>query len=85
MQHCMAADVRVANLEEACREDPAFLELHKDDLLMPGWAGVLRPSELDYIKSELHRSPSLRRRWGFRPSAKRFSEFRIKHVAMYGL
>ena len=59
--------------------------LDKEELLIPGWAGELRPDEFAYIKLELRKSPSLRRRWGFRPSAKRFSESRIRHVAMHGL
>ena len=54
-------------------------------LLEPAWAGELSGDELAYIKSMLKSSPSLRQRWGFRPSAKRFPAAYIRHVAMYGL
>jgi len=85
MQRCTAGDLLVASLQDVYRDDSDLLDLHKEELLVPGWAGFLRPPELDYIKSELRKSPSLRRRWGFRPSAKRLSESHIRHVAMYGL
>jgi hypothetical protein len=51
----------------------------------PGWAGELSPAELAYIKSELKKSPSLKRRWGFRPSAKRLSNSHIRDVARNGV
>jgi hypothetical protein len=54
-------------------------------LLKPGWAGELSPEEFAYIKAELRHSSSLRRRWGFRPSARRFSESRIREIAREGL
>lgn len=41
-------------------------------------------TEIARIKAELRRSPSLRRKWGFRPTAKRFSEEHICLVAMNG-
>jgi len=72
-------------LEERYANDPEFLEFYKDKLLEPGWAGDLDDVELEYIKSRLRESPSLRRRWGFRPSAKRLSEQRIRAVAMDGV
>jgi hypothetical protein len=72
------------SLEERYANDPQLLEFYKQKLLEPGWAGELDPDELAYIKSQLRRSPSLRRRWGFRPSAKRLSEERIKAVARNG-
>jgi len=72
-------------LEERYKNDPWLLELYKEKLLEPGWAGELDDVELEYIKSELRKSPSLRRKWGFRPSAKRFSESRIRDVAMNGV
>jgi len=53
-------------------------------LLKPGWAGELRRDELARIKVQLRQSSSLRRRWGFRPSAKRLSEGRIRAVAKGG-
>ena len=72
-------------LEERYANDPWQLEYYKENLLEPGWAGELDDVELEYIKSELRKSPLLRRRWGFRPSAKRFSESHIRAVAMNGV
>ena len=72
-------------LEERYANDPWLLEYYREGLLEPGWAGELDDVELQYIKSELSKSRSLRRRWGFRPSAKRFSEDRIRAVAMDGV
>ncbi len=54
-------------------------------LLEPGYGGELTPGEFGYLKSELRRSASLRRKWGFRPSAKRLNEKRIRAVARDGL
>jgi len=73
------------SLEERYAHDLELLEFYKQKLLEPGWAGELDPDELAYLKSQLRRSPSLRRRWGFRPSAKRLSEGRIRAVARNGL
>ena len=72
-------------LEEIYAGDPELLKFYKKKLLEPGWAGELKPCELAYIKSQLKLSPSLRRRWGFRPSAKRLSERHIRAVARDGL
>jgi hypothetical protein len=72
-------------LQEQYKDDselPAFL---KKKLLEPGWAGELTRDELAYIKSRLQQSPSLKRRWGFRPTAKRLSESRIRAIARNGL
>ena len=68
-------------LEERYANDPWLLEFYKENLLEPGWAGELSPNEFAYVKCQLRQSPSLKRRWGFRPSAKRFSESRIRAVA----
>jgi hypothetical protein len=73
------------SLEEQCANDRELLGFHKKKLLEPGWAGELTHYELAYIKSQLRQSPSLKRRWGFRPSAKRLSEKRIRIVARDGL
>lgn len=54
-------------------------------LVEPGYAGELTPGEFRYVKSKLQKSPSLKRKWGFRPSAKRLSEKRIRAVARDGL
>ena len=71
--------------KERYTNDPEFLEGDKKNLLEPGWAGEINQAELAYIKSELRESPSLRRRWGFRPTARRFNDDYIRTVAMYGL
>jgi len=73
------------SLRDKYAKDPSLLEHYERKLLEPGWAGELTPDELAYIKSQLRQSRSLRRRWGFRPSAKRFSESHIRAVARYGL
>ena len=72
-------------LEERYANDPWLLEFYKEGLLEPGWGGDLDDVELEYVASELSKDPSLRRRWGFRPSAKRLSKSRIRAVAMYGV
>jgi len=72
-------------LQERHANNPWLLTFYEEGLLEPGWAGELDDVELEYIKSELMKSPSLRRRWGFRPSAKRFSESYIRVVAMQGV
>jgi len=72
-------------LEERYANDPWQLEMYKEGLLEPGWGGDLDDVELEYVLSELKKSPSLRRRWGFRPSAKRLSRSRIRAVAMLGV
>ena len=72
-------------LEERYANDPWQLEMYKEGLLEPGWGGDLDAVELEYVLSELKKSPSRRRRWGFRPSAKRLSRSRIRAVAMYGV
>jgi hypothetical protein len=73
------------NLDEVYKNDPDLLEFYNSNLLEPGWAGELAPYELACIKSELKKSPKFRRCWGFRPSAKRISEKRIREVARNGL
>jgi len=72
-------------LEERYRNAPDLLEFYKRKLLMPGWVGEIDTVELDYIKSHLRQSSSLKRRWGFRPTAKRLSESYIRAVARDGL
>lgn len=71
--------------EERYAHAPELLEFYKRKLLQPGWAGELKPYEFTYIKSQLRQSPSLKRRWGFKPTAKRLSEKRIRAVARDGL
>ena len=72
-------------LEERYANDPWLLEYYRKNLLELGWAGDLDDVELKHVKSELIKSRTLKRRWGFRPSAKRLSESRIRAVAMYGV
>ena len=72
-------------LEERYAGDPELLKFYKKKLLEPVWAGELKPYGLAYIKSQLRLSPSLRRRWGFRPSARRLPEKHIRAVARDGL
>ena len=76
---------KMKNIEEVYKNDPELLEFYKTNLLVPGWPGELDPNELAHIKSQLMKSPRLRKRWGFRPSAKRISEKRIREVARNGL
>ena len=73
------------SLGEHYKNDPELLGFSQKKLLEPRWAGELSPDELAYMKSQLRQSSSLRRRWGFRPSAKRLSESRIRAVARNGL
>lgn len=73
------------SLEESYWNDPQLLSFYQRKLLEPRWAGELSPDEFAYTKSQLQQSSSLRRRWGFRPSAKRLPESRIRAVAREGL
>ena len=73
------------SLEEHYKNDPELLGFSQKKLLEPRWAGELSPDEQAYMKSQLRQSASLRRRWGFRASARRLSESRIRAVARNGL
>jgi len=75
----------IVSLEEHYKNDPELLGFSQKKLLEPGWAGELSPDEFAHIRSQLQQSPSLKRRWGFRPSAKRLSESHIRAVARNGL
>jgi hypothetical protein len=81
----MVKEINIMSSEEKYANFPQLLGFYKRKLLEPGWAGELSPDELAYIKSQLRQSPSLKRRWGFKPSAKRLSESRIRSVARNGL
>jgi hypothetical protein len=72
-------------LQEWHADNPGLLRFFEKKLLEPEWAGELDDTALAYIKSCLRESPSLKRKWGFRPSARRFSESRIRTVARDGL
>jgi hypothetical protein len=71
-------------LNERYANDTKFLALYKERLLIPGWAGELDNLELQYLISQLKQSPSLKRHWGFHPTAKRISRSRVRFVAMHG-
>lgn len=73
------------SLQERYANDPELLAFYQRKLLEPGWAGEWSPDELAYIKSQLKQSAALRRKWGFRPSAKRLSGTRIRAVARDGV
>ena len=79
------ARISKVNLEERYADAADLLSFYRKKLLEPGWAGGLSPDEFTYIKSQLKKSPSLKRRWGFKPSAKRLSDSRIRSVARNGL
>ena len=72
-------------LEERYNNDPQLAGSCQRKLLRPGWPGELGPDELAYVKTQLRQSPSLKRRWGFRPSAKRLSESHLRAAARDGL
>ena len=72
-------------LEERYKSDAKLLAFYRRKLIEPGWAGELSPDEFAYVKCQLRQSPSLKRRWGFRPSARRLSESRTRAVARNGL
>lgn len=73
------------SLEERYAGNPRLLSLYRKKLLEPNWAGKLDDTEYEYIKSQLRRSPALKRRWRFRPSAKRLSVKRVRAVAGMGV
>ena len=81
----MVEESNIISFKELYDNAPQLFDFYKKKLLEPGWAGELNPDEFTYIKSQLKQSPSLRRRWGFRPSARRLSESRIRDIARNGL
>ena len=85
MERHRRIETAIVSLGEHYKNDPELLGFSQKKLLEPRWAGELSPDELAYMKSQLRQSSSLRRRWGFRPSAKRLSESRIRAVARNGL
>lgn len=60
-------------------------EINREKLLIPGYAGRLNDSELEYIKKALQNDPKLRTKWGFTRGRKRLSKKKIKLIAMYGI
>ncbi len=70
--------------EEFPGDSSELIDSYEKNLIRPGWAGDLSPTEFILIKAQLKQSPSLKRRWGFKPTAKRFSEDRIRAVAVDG-
>lgn len=77
--------IDMETLEKRYTGDPELLACYKEKLLIPGWAGQLDKFELAYVKSEVMKSPSLKRRWGLKPSAKRVSNKHIRQIARDGL
>ena len=62
-----------------------FPELSGDyRLLVPGWAGELNPSELEFVLDRLNPDRQLARRWGFGSSARRRSEPAVRELALVG-
>ena len=62
-----------------------FPELTGDcRLLVPGWAGELNPTELEFVLDRLNRDRQLARLWGFRSSARRRSELAVRELALAG-
>ena len=75
----------VNTLKERDRDNLELLKFYQEKLLVPGWAGELDRCEITYIRKQLLKSPKLKRCWGFKPSAKRLCEDRIRTVARNGL
>jgi len=73
------------SLQERYANGPKLFAFYQRKLVEPGWAGELDTVELAYIKAQLRQSRLIRQRWGFRPSAKRFSDKHIRAVARDGL
>ncbi len=62
-----------------------FPELSGDyRLLVPGWAGELNPTELEFVLDQLNRDRQLASLWGFRSSARRRSELAVRELALVG-
>jgi len=80
---CMGTDCM--NLERKSLIAPAVKDYDDERLTIPGWAGEITADELHFIKSKLKSSLGLRIRWGFKRSARRFSEKHIRQVARDGL
>ena len=69
------------SIEEQYVHDPEGLKRDWECLLEPGYAGELGPDEFAYVKAALKKSPSLKRHWRLKPSAKRFPEKHIRTIA----
>jgi len=57
-------------------------------LLEPGWAGQLSDVEIEFIRRELRRSPTLWRRWGYKKAMVRgvpIPASTIRRIAIHGL
>ncbi len=59
-------------------------EINPEKLLIPGYAGGLRSSEVEDIKKALQNDPRLRSTWGFTRGNRRLSNEKIRLVAEYG-
>ena len=53
-------------------------------LIEPGWAGEVDEREVAYIRDQLEHDMIMRRVWGFKQNAKRFSTAAIERVSEFG-
>ena len=51
---------------------------------VPGWAGELNPTELEFLLDQLNRDRQLARLWGFRSLVRRRSEPAVGDLALVG-
>ena len=66
-------------------KETGFIDLVRNSLLIPGWAGELKSVELAFVKQALFNDRRLRAKWGFKRGTGRLSEEKIKQVALYGV
>lgn len=67
----------------ANKEKP-FPEGTDKRIFIPGYTGYLDRADYLFLRKELIERPGLRKLWLFAEKAKKFPEFHIRHVAMYG-
>ena len=74
-------------------KDQELWDHYARQMIEPGWAGRLSPSQLSYIRAVLtrrikspysRRAAHLRRRWGFPDQTDDVTETAIQEVAMWG-
>jgi len=51
---------------------------------VPGWAGELNPTEIEFVLDQRNRDRQLASLWGFRSSARRRSELAVRELALAG-
>ena len=72
--------------------DPELWDDYEESMIEPGWAGVLYPNQVAYIRGVIlrkiankHRRSDMRSWWGFRRGSGHYvSEAAIRAVAMWG-